>query len=266
MELNLLNKKSSTKFLKNIKENGWSLTESTYICLSESEKEFFDLEFSGINSFPYYLERLKAIGFCGMDNVLDIACGMGQWSLSLAKLNNNIIGSDINTGRLLIGRELASSMNINNVNFFNGSAENINLDDASCDAIFCYGAFMFTDMKISLKEFRRVLKPGGKIYLNVNSIGWYLYLIFERGLNKSNITLIKASLKIIMRSFFRKSRNIVVSPSKLKSDFKKAGFIVKGVGPEGTLRENSSQKRLKQKYLNNFWGFPMITEILAIKN
>ena len=266
MELNLLKNKSSKKFLKYIKKNGWSLTESTYICLSESEKEFFELEFSGINSFTYYLERIKAIGFCGMSNVLDIACGMGQWSLALAKLNNNIICSDINTGRLLIGRELASCMNINNVNFFNGSAENINLDDASCDAVFCYGAFMFTDMQSSLKEFKRVLKPGGKIYLNVNSIGWYLYLIFKRGLNQRNISLIKASLKIIIRSFFGKSSNIVVSPSKLECVFRKAGFIVKGIGPEGTLRESSSKKRLKQKYRNNFWGLPMITEILAIKN
>lgn len=246
---------------------GWRIPEDTYNCLSPYEKEFLEIEFTGINSRSYYEKRLQQLGLENQSNVLDVGCGMGQWSIALADLNNNVIGTDINPTRLLVAKDIGKLLEISNADFMFSSAEKLALESDFCDAVFCYGVFMFTHMPSALMEFYRVLRPGGKLYVNVNSLGWYLHLLIDRGLRKRNFNMITASFKMLAKTAVGKHSNVIVSPEKLKLLIKHAGFGDIKVAPEGKLivSGGSPSDCLPTKYPVEFYGHPAITEALAIK-
>jgi len=57
-----------------------------------------------------------------------------------------------------------------NIRFICAGAEEIPLPDATCDAVVCYSSFPhFTDKPRALKEMRRVLKPGGILFIGHTS-------------------------------------------------------------------------------------------------
>ena len=199
-----------------LRSSGWLVPSHTYDCLSNYEKDFLKTEFTGVNSLNYYICRLQELGLEATSSVLDAGCGMGQWSIALSRLNNHVTGTDINVGRLLAAKDISDAMNITNVEFKYSSAESSPFADNSFDVVFCYGVFMFTNMPEALAEYFRILKPGGKIYLNVNSFGWYLHLLIDRGFKRRNISMVKTSLSMLNRSLLRKQRNVMVSPSRLK--------------------------------------------------
>ncbi len=246
-------------------DNGWIIPKSTYFCLSDYEKLFLELEFTGINSFKYYENRLKELGFINLDSVIDIGGGMGQWAISMSKLNKNVVCSDIRMERLFVAKDISNAMLIKNLEYKYSYAEKIPYADKSFDGIFCYGVFMFTDMPKTLKEFYRVLKPGGKLYLNANSLGWHLHLMIDRGLKKNNFVMAKTAIKTIIKTIIGRKRDIVIFPSKLKKMLLNSGFKIKSVGPEGTLTEDGSFAKGPAKYESKYYGYPSILEVLACK-
>lgn len=244
---------------------GWVVPESTYDCLSEYEKQFFDIEFTGINTIDYFQTRLRELGFIGYTSVLDAGCGMGQWSLAMARLNSHVTGADINVGRLLVAKDIANTMAVKNVKFHFSGAERSPYDNESFDAVFCYGVFMFTHMPSALAEFNRVLKPGGRIYLNVNFLGWYFHLLIDRGLKKRDFTMVKTSLRMLLKTWLGKKQNVMVSPRRLRKMLVQAGFRVTAIGPEGTITAEGTPASVPSKYPSSFYGYPAVTEVLACK-
>ena len=244
---------------------GWVVPESTYDCLSDYEKKFIENEFTRINSIGYYEVRLRELGFSGYTSVLDAGCGMGQWSLAMAKLNSHVTGADINVGRLLVAKDIANTMAVKNVKFQFSGAERSPYDDESFDAVFCYSVFMFTHMPSALAEFNRVLKPGGRIYLNVNSFGWYFHLLIDRGIKKLDFTMVKTSLRMLLKTWLGKKRNVMVSPRRLREMLVQAGFEVTAIGPEGTITAEGAPGSVQSKYPSSFYSYPAVTEVLACK-
>jgi len=244
---------------------GWNVPESTYACLSDYEKIFLENEFTGINTIEYYQARLQALGFNDHAKVLDVGCGMGQWSLALSKLNHQVTGADINIGRLLVAKEIASVMSINNVEFVFSGAERSPFRDQAYDAVFCYGVFMFTHMPSALAEFYRVLNPGGRLYLNVNSLGWYLHLLIDRGWKKRDLAMIKTSALMMLKAWLGKKQNVMISPERLKEMLDHAGFKDVNMGPESTITENETRIMCNSKYPSAFYGQPAVTEVLCFK-
>lgn len=244
---------------------GWAVPESTYDCLSEYEKQFIDLEFTEINTIDYYQSRLQELGFSGFTSVLDAGCGMGQWSLAMARLNSHVTGADINMTRLFVAKDIATTMAIKNVKFQFSGAERSPYDDESFDAVFCYGVFMFTHMPSALAEFKRVLKPGGRLYLNVNSLGWYFHLLIDRGLKKRDFTMVKTVLRMLLKTLLGKKQNVMVSPRRLREMLVQAGFEVTAIGPEGTITSEGAPALVQSKYPSSFYGYPAVTEVLALK-
>lgn len=244
---------------------GWVVPESTYGCLSDYEKKFIENEFTRINSIDYYQIRLRELGFSGYTSILDAGCGMGQWSIAMAGLNNHVTGADINIGRLLVAKDIAIAMAIKNVDFQFSGAERSPFYDDSFDAVFCYGVFMFTHMPSALAEFYRVLKPGGKLYLNVNSFGWYLHLLIDRGLKKRDFARVKTSLRMLLKTWLGKQQNVIVSPKRLRQMLERSGFQIMGIGPEGTINADGASATVQSKYPAGFYGYPAVTEVLACK-
>jgi ubiquinone/menaquinone biosynthesis C-methylase UbiE len=95
--------------------------------------------------------------------VADIGAGTGIASRLLAERGVNVIAVEPNTEM----REAAESHP--HVEFRNGSAESTNLPDASVDLVTCFQAFHWFNPNQSLLEFRRILKPFGRISLVWNN-------------------------------------------------------------------------------------------------
>ena len=126
-----------------------------------------------------YISRIKSIGFLDGKKVLDAGCGFGQWSVSLSRLNNKIYSVDNSKNRIQVFKKIIDLLGVKNITAIEGSISNLKFKDNFFDSIFCYSSIYFTDYKKTLKEFKRVLKPGGKIYISTNGLGWYIHNIVD---------------------------------------------------------------------------------------
>ena len=252
--------------LKRIQSLGWNFPESVWLTLSDYEKSFALLEFDGIKAPNYYRQRLKMIDFAECGRVLDAACGMGQWSNALAELNNEVEGIDLMDSRINVAKTLTNAQK-NICKFQIGSIEKLPFPDASFDGVFCYGAFMFTNMKVTLKEFSRVLRPGGRLYINGNTWGWYAHLIIDRGIRGGNYSLIKTASRMILNTFVRKSSQIVVTEYFLRKSLSKTGFIVLALDAEGKICMNKSKKQIPPSaYPSKYYKMRSMIETIAQKS
>jgi len=103
------------------------------------------------------------------DVVVDVGSGSGFDSLIASKIvgpNGRIIGIDMTHAMLKKARSGASEMGAINVEFREGHAEDLPLPDEFADVIISNGVLNLTsDKKKTLREWERVLKPGGRLYI-----------------------------------------------------------------------------------------------------
>ena len=251
------------KLLADLRAAGWDVAPALLASLSDYERDFMRIEMTGLRTREYYARRLDQIGFTGGGRVLDAACGIGQWSMVLAERFKDVVGLDINAGRIGVAGALAAQHGVANCTFAVGPLEQLSLADASCDAVFCYGAFMFTDMPRTLAEFRRVLRPGGKLYLNANSTGWCAHLLLDRGLRARNLALVRAALQMAMRTLRGRTSQIVVRKGWLLRQLAAAGLRVRTIGAEGTVQVALDTVPVPAAYPPRFYGMTSILEVVA---
>jgi SAM-dependent methyltransferase len=103
--------------------------------------------------------------------VLDVAAGSGQPALTIASRiqpGGTLLGIDFSPEMRAVAERRAREAGATNVSFRTMDAEQLELPDASFDAVTCaYGIIFFPDAQRALSEMRRVLKPGGRIALGV---------------------------------------------------------------------------------------------------
>lgn len=100
--------------------------------------------------------------------ILDLACGTGDLSLSLAKRahpDSHILGLDISEGMLAVMRRKVSAKGFDaKIEARIGDACSTGLPDNSIDAAgIAFGIRNFEDREAALREIHRVLKPGGTL-------------------------------------------------------------------------------------------------------
>jgi ubiquinone/menaquinone biosynthesis C-methylase UbiE len=103
------------------------------------------------------------------DRVLDLGCGSGWATRLVAKRFHpkKIVGIDISDE--MVRRAAQQSKGVTNIEFLHGAAEKIPLPDASIDKIFSIESFYYwPDQMTGLKEAKRVLAPGGKLFILIN--------------------------------------------------------------------------------------------------
>ncbi len=98
----------------------------------------------------------------GLDNpsgliAADIGAGTGISSRLLAERGVRVLAIEPNTQ--MIQAALPHPL----VEFHNGTAENTNLPNASVDLVVCFQSFHWFDTQPTLLEFRRILKPTGRL-------------------------------------------------------------------------------------------------------
>ena len=103
------------------------------------------------------------------DRVLDLGCGTGWASRRMARLarSGEVTGLDV-ADEMLSRAELAS-LGINNVRYVWGSAERIPAEDGYFHKVLSVESFYYyADQGKALDELRRVLAPGGRLFILIN--------------------------------------------------------------------------------------------------
>ncbi len=119
----------------------------------------------GSHYFDIFADRLLSHvdGFSGA-SILDVATGRGailKRALPLIGKEGKAVGIDISPRMI---EETKREIQAPNVSLFCMDAEQLSFENHSFDIITCgFALFFFPDPKKALQEFRRVLKPGGKI-------------------------------------------------------------------------------------------------------
>lgn len=116
----------------------------------------------GIWALPESDLRLLPDDMTGMDTV-ELGCGTAYVSGWMARRGAQATGIDMSEGQLDTARRLVAEHGAD-VTLLHGDAEDLPFDDASFDfAISEYGAAIWCDPQIWLREAFRVLRPGGRL-------------------------------------------------------------------------------------------------------
>jgi ubiquinone/menaquinone biosynthesis C-methylase UbiE len=134
---------STTRFMSTIKS----------ICSLNRRREFEDL--------------LRRVAPTKNDSLLDIGCGDGYWTNRFANYAGRTIGLEPDPAALQSARKLHGAK----VVFQQGFAEELPFADNSFDCIVSVSCFEhFRDAQQALHECFRVLKPGGRLAISVDSL------------------------------------------------------------------------------------------------
>ncbi|WP_226034683.1 demethylmenaquinone methyltransferase [Aquibacillus saliphilus] len=98
---------------------------------------------------------------------LDVCCGTGDWSISLAHVvgqTGRVVGLDFSQNMLSIGKQKQEELDLNQLKFVHGNAMELPFEDNSFDyATIGFGLRNVPDYVQVLQEMKRVVKPGGKV-------------------------------------------------------------------------------------------------------
>jgi ubiquinone/menaquinone biosynthesis C-methylase UbiE len=99
-------------------------------------------------------------------NVLDVAGGTGEPGLTAAALvpKGMVTVTDLSERMLEVAAENAARRGIKNFQTKQCDAGALPFADSSFDAVLCrFGLMFFPDVDVSVKEFARVARPGGRV-------------------------------------------------------------------------------------------------------
>ena len=145
----------------------------------EGKKEFVQKMFDDISPRYDFLNHFLSLGtdiywrrkfirnlnIISGDTVLDVACGTGDIGFEiLKKYNVKLINLDLSENMLKIAEKKAKDKRFENIQFIQGDAEMLPLENNSVDCLtIAYGFRNITHYKKALEEFYRVIKPGGTL-------------------------------------------------------------------------------------------------------
>jgi ubiquinone/menaquinone biosynthesis C-methylase UbiE len=111
---------------------------------------------------PDLTAMLDAANVRGDERALDAGCGPGHTALAFAPRIAEVVALDLTEAMLAQGRKLARDRGITNIAFQRGDVERLPFPDASFDLVTSrYSAHHYPHPLAALREFARVLKPGG---------------------------------------------------------------------------------------------------------
>jgi SAM-dependent methyltransferase len=220
-----------------------------------------------------YAARLRQYGFEGLGHVLDAGCGFGQWSVALSQSNHAVAAIDASAARVKSVNALVRRLRLSDLTARSGTLENLPFDDATFDGVFCYGVIFLSGWKESLAELVRVLRPGGRIYVNANGIGWYKHLWYTQ----HNRTVDYDPQQIVVDAFrntlkYRRGqaitpgKDIIIEPDELVSEMARLQLGIVDKAPEGLLGIKAGEQPETPPFFQaEYMGDLGVYEVVALK-
>jgi SAM-dependent methyltransferase len=149
-------------------------------------------------------------------HLVDVACGTGLFARMLRERHPGIrvTGVDLSAAMLEVAARRLPPSHRGHVQWRQGSAEALPLEPASCDIITCTNAFhLVPDAAAALREFRRALKPDGRLVI----VDWCRDFLAIKAL----------ALGYRLRSGFRRQVRTMDEMTRLLA---RGGFIVDHAG------------------------------------
>ena len=108
--------------------------------------------------------------------VLDIGCGPGFFSLLLSSLDMKVTAVDYSEGMLEKAKDLLNRNGYHNAEFIRADAQRLPFADTSFDAVVSRNlVWNLENPEAAYKEWLRILKPGGKLFIFDGNHYCYLY-------------------------------------------------------------------------------------------
>ena len=217
-----------------------------------------------------YRRRLAAIGFTGLDCVLDAGCGFGQWSMVMAENCGKVEAFDVCEKRVRAAQIVAK--NAINLRFRTASLEELPFANESFDGVFCYSTIYYTDVRRSVAELCRVLRPGGRIYLCSNGPGWYWYNFVHQPHKSADFSPRRYALGTFYGTakyflFNQPPRNgqSVITPRRwLARMLESHGVEIRACGDEGACNL-SGDKSPQNFFRGRYAGLECVSEWLGVR-
>ena len=115
---------------------------------------------------PDLLWLVEAAALTGNELVVDVATGTGHTAFALAPYAHEVIAIDLTVPMLEAARQMAQERNVTTIRFVEGDAHALPLADGSADVVTCrQSAHHFINAAQAVREWARILKPGGKVIL-----------------------------------------------------------------------------------------------------
>jgi ubiquinone/menaquinone biosynthesis C-methylase UbiE len=218
-----------------------------------------------------YRQRLRAIEFVDLKDVLDAGCGMGQWTLCLGELNEHVCAIDYSPIRVETVHQIIHDVGITNIEISQKSVEALDYPDQHFDGIFCYGVLMMANYSKTLCEFYRVLKPGGKVYLSNNGLGWYIYNLInpynpaqDYDPRQMAIGALENTMAFFTEGIRDAGKQLILPSSLVRKEMETIGFKEIRVGGEGTLQLNIGFP-IQSFFPAQQYGLESVYEVLATR-
>lgn len=116
------------------------------------------------------MARREVAGKNGGVRILDLATGTGDLAVAMARRipQAGIVGADVSEGMLSVAAEKVEKRGLAGmVTFEVAAAEQLPFADEGFDAVTAaFGVRNFSDIPQGLREMRRVLRPGGRVYIS----------------------------------------------------------------------------------------------------
>ncbi len=110
--------------------------------------------------------------------VLDVGCGPGSITVGIASRigDGRVIGVDISDSQVRLAEQTAADQGVANAAFQSGNAYDLPFEDAQFDALFSHALIEHLAEPVrAMREFLRVLKPGGVMSVATPDWGGFLY-------------------------------------------------------------------------------------------
>ena len=147
------------KLQRRVQRYGWDLASNDYDCLWQEQLA------------PARNWMLSLAALAPGEKVLDLACGTGLTTLAAADSvgpGGSVLGTDLSGQMIAVARQRAADQHLSNVTFKRMDAETLEFPDATFDVVLCSLGLMYVpDPQRALREWLRVLKPGGRVAIAV---------------------------------------------------------------------------------------------------
>lgn len=181
--------------------------------LDSSPPENYELYFVPAIGRPLAEELVRRANIHPGEKVLDVACGTGIAARLASKLvvpGGAVAGLDANPGMLAVARAIDAGDTP--IDWYEASAEAMPLPDEDYDVVLCQMGLQFMENKgVALREMRRILKPGGRLLLNVPGPRAELFARLAKAMEHNISDQAAAFVNHVFSLHDRKELNVLLS-------------------------------------------------------